>query len=170
LDERGFVKTDEGLETNIEGVYALGDIAGNFMFKHSANYEAKIVYKNMVGSDKEADFSAMPHAVFTKPQIAGVGKTEQELEQEDIEYSKSVYPYEHTGMGQALKEEDGFVKVMASEDGKILGAHIIGPEASTLVHEVLPIIRKGGTVSDIKDTIHIHPALNEVIDRAFQQL
>ena len=117
----------------------------------------------------EADFTAMPHAVFTKPQIAGVGKTEQELEENKVEYRKSVYQYENTGMGQALKEEDGFVKVLASED-EILGVHIIGSEASTLIHEVLPVMKSGGDINDIKDTIHIHPALNEVIGRAFEQL
>lgn len=169
LTDRGFVKTDQSLETTVEGVYALGDIADNFMFKHSANYEASIVYKNMIGIDAEADFSAMPHAVFTKPQIAGVGKTEQELEEEELDYRKSVYSYENTGMGQALKEENGFVKILAKED-RILGAHIIGPEASTLIHEVLPIMRSGGSVSDIKGTIHIHPALSEVVGRSFDQL
>ncbi len=169
MTERGFIKTDEGLRTNLDGVYALGDIAENFMFKHSANYEASIVYKNMNSMEVEADFSAMPHAVFTKPQIAGVGKNEQELNKEDEEYRKSVYNYENTGMGQALKEENGFVKVLARED-EILGVHIIGPEASTLIHEVLPVIRSGGGVSEIKDTIHIHPALSEVVGRAFDQL
>jgi len=170
LTERGFIETDKGLNASVEGVYALGDIADNFMFKHSANYEAKIVYKNMAGMDAEADFSATPHAVFTNPQIAGVGKTEQELEENKIEYRKSVYDYENTGMGQALKEEEGFVKVLASDNGEILGCHIIGPEASTLIHEVLPMMRMGGSVQDIKDTIHIHPALNEVVGRAFDNL
>lgn len=170
LDERGFIETDEYLATSVEGVYALGDIAGNYMFKHSANLEAEYVYKNLLGMEEEIDYTAMPHAVFSNPQIAGVGKTEQQLEEEETEYVKSVYSYENSGMGQALKEEDGFVKVLASEDGEILGVHIIGPEASTLIHEVLPVIRIEGNVSDIKDTIHIHPALSEVVDRAFQQL
>lgn len=168
MTERGFIKTDKGLRTNFDGVYALGDIAENFMFKHSANYEASIVYKNMNGMEMEADFTAMPHAVFTKPQIAGVGKNEQELNEEDEEYRKSVYDYENTGMGQALKAE-GFVKVLARED-EILGVHIIGPEASTLIHEVLPVMRSGGGVSEIRDAIHIHPALSEVVGRAFDQL
>jgi dihydrolipoamide dehydrogenase len=169
VTDRGFIQTDKGLMTSVEGVFALGDIAENFMFKHSANYEASIVYKNMNGMDVEADFTAMPHAVFTKPQIAGVGKTEQELEEQERNYRKSVYNYENTGMGQALKEENGFVKVLARED-EILGAHIIGPEASTLIHEVLPVMRSGGGVSEIRDAIHIHPALSEVVGRAFDQL
>jgi dihydrolipoamide dehydrogenase len=189
--ERGFIKTDEKMRTNIDGIYALGDIADNWMFKHSANHEAEIVFKNIVTGDQyEVDYPAMPHAVFTSPQIAGVGKTEQELEdadcfceesahssnpeeccEEDKEYVSATYDYADTGMGGALKEEDGFVKVLASEDGDILGCHIIGPHASQQIHEVLVAMKAGtGTVDDIKNTIHIHPALNEVVQRAFSQV
>lgn len=170
--ERGFIETDEKMRTNVEGVYALGDIADNWMFKHSANHEASVVYKNIVSGDKyNVDYPAMPHAVFTSPQIAGVGKTEQELKEEDKEYISATYDYSDTGMGMALKEENGFVKVLTSEEGEILGCHIIGPHASQQIHEVLVAMKSGsGNVSDIKDTIHIHPALNEVVDRAFSQI
>lgn len=170
--EKGFVKTDKKMKTNVDGVYALGDIADNWMFKHSANKEASIVYRNIVSGNKyELDYPNMPHAVFTSPQIAGVGDTEQELEEEGAEYVSATYDYADTGMGGALKEEDGFVKVLASEDGEILGCHIIGPDASQQIHEVLVAMSAGtGKVQDIKDTVHIHPALNEVVDRAFSQV
>jgi dihydrolipoamide dehydrogenase len=142
------------------------------MFKHSANHEAEIVFKNIVTGDQyDVDYPAMPHAVFTSPQIAGVGKTEQELEDDDTEYVSATYDYADTGMGGALKEEDGFVKVLASEEGEILGCHIIGPHASQQIHEVIVAMKAGtGTVDDIKSTIHIHPALNEVVQRAFNKL
>lgn len=170
--ERGFIETDEKMKTSVEGVYALGDIADNWMFKHSANEEASVVYKNIVSGDQyELEYTDMPHAVFTSPQIAGIGKTEQQLEESGDDYVSAAYDYADTGMGGALKEEDGFVKVLASEDGEILGCHIIGPAASQLIHEVLVVIESGsGNVQDIKDTVHIHPALNEVVDRAFSQL
>jgi len=174
--DRGFVKTDEKMRTSVDGVYALGDIADNWMFKHSANHEAEVVYKNIVtGDDYDVDYPGMPHAVFTSPQIAGVGKTEQELEDEGkdygIDFVTASYDYSDTGMGGALKEEDGFVKVIATEEGEILGCHIIGPHASQQIHEVLVAMQAGsGTIDDIKDTIHIHPALNEVVQRAFSQL
>lgn len=170
--ERGFVRTDEKMRTNVEGVYALGDIADNWMFKHSANYEAEIVFRNIVSGDEhEIDYPGMPHAVFTSPQIAGVGKTEQQLEEEGADYRKATYEYGDTGMGMAMKQEDSFVKVLASEGGEILGCHIIGPHASQQIHEVLVAMRAGSAkVEDIKDTIHIHPALNEVVQRAFNQL
>jgi dihydrolipoamide dehydrogenase len=113
----------------------------------------------------------MPHAVFTSPQIAEVGKTEQQLEEENQEYSSATQEYSDTGMGGALKEEDGFVKALASPEGEILGCHIIGPHASQQIHEVLIAMEKGNrNVKDIKNTIHIHPALNEVVQRAFKQL
>lgn len=171
-DDRGFLVTDEYLETNVDGVYALGDIAGNYMFKHSANLEAEHVFRNsFAGHDYPVDYTAMPHAIFSSPEIAGVGKTEQELEDEDTEYVSAQYDYRDTGKGLALKEEDGFVKVLASEDGEILGCHILGPQASVLIHEVLVAMRAGSkNVEDIKDTIHIHPALSEVVHRAFSKL
>ncbi|MFB6245676.1 MAG: dihydrolipoamide dehydrogenase, partial [Candidatus Nanohaloarchaea archaeon] len=136
------------------------------------NYEAEIVFKNIMSDDSfELEYEKMPHAVFTSPQIAGVGMTEQELEEENEDYTRATYDYMDTGMGGALKEEDGFVKVLASEDGEILGCHIIGPHASQQIHEILVSLQAGtGKVSDIKQTIHIHPALNEVVQRAFSQL
>jgi len=170
-DDRGFTVTDEYLETNVDGVYAIGDIADNWMFKHSANYEAEIAVKNgFAGHNEKVKYESMPHAVFASPQIAGVGKTEQQLKEEGTDYVKATYDYHDTGMGLALKEEDGFVKVLASESGKILGCHIIGPEASTLIHEVLIPMRNGLGVEAIKDTVHVHPALSEVVSRAFNQL
>jgi mycothione reductase len=170
-DERGFIKVDEYMNTSVDHIYALGDIIGQHPFKHAANKEANVALINsFVGNKKEIDYTAMPHAVFSSPQIAGVGKTEQQLEEEDSDYQKATYDYRNTGMGMALKEE-GFVKVLASEDGEILGCHVIGPHASQQIHEVLVSMKSGsGTVSDIQDTIHIHPALNEVVQRAFNQL
>jgi mycothione reductase len=129
------------------------------------------VFKNtLVGPEFEVDYTAMPHAIFSSPQVAGGGKTEQELEEEDADYVKSTYDYADTGMGGALKEEDGFVKVLTSEEGDILGVHVIGPHASSIIHESLVAMRNGLGISGIKDTIHIHPALNEVVGRAFDQL
>ncbi|MDY6771447.1 MAG: dihydrolipoyl dehydrogenase [Candidatus Nanohaloarchaea archaeon] len=171
-DDRGFLEVDDHMRTSQDGVYALGDIAGEWMFKHSANHEAQTVLRNILGMDDAVDYTAMPHAIFSAPQVAGVGRTEQELEEQGVDYAVGTYDYGKTGMGLALKEDDGFVKVLVDNDsGEILGCHIIGPEASTLIHEVLVAMKAGsGTVDDIRDTIHIHPALNEVVQRAFNSV
>jgi dihydrolipoamide dehydrogenase len=172
LTEKGYLKNNDYLETNVKGVYTLGDIAGNWPFKHSANLEAEVVVRNLFGSKKvKADYTGMPHAIFSSPQIAGVGMTEQELEEKKIEYKKASYKYQNTGMGMALLDETSFVNAYSDQEGKkILGCHIIGPEASTLIHEVAPVMRRGGTPSELVDTIHVHPALSEVIERTFAQL
>ncbi|MDQ3083775.1 MAG: hypothetical protein M3Q77_03055 [Thermoproteota archaeon] len=114
------------------------------------------------------DYIAMPHAIFSSPQVAGVGFTEQELRKKGTEHLKSTYPYIQTGMGEAIEDRDGFVKFLVDKnDRKILGCHIMGTDASTLIHEVLVAMRTGnGKIDSITNTIHIHPALSEVIARA----
>ncbi len=175
VNEKGFIIVDEYLETNVKGIFALGDVVGRFQFKHNANHEAQYVYHNILNSDKKipVDYTAMPHAIFSSPQVAGVGFTEQQLKEQDKnDYVKSVYPYIQTAMGEAIEDRNGFVKFLVNrKDKKILGCHIIGTDASTLIHEVLVAIKGGdGTINSIKKTIHIHPALSEVIARAAETI
>ena len=169
----------------------MGDAIGRYLFKHSANYEAQYAFYNILHPDRMIPISyyAMPHAIFSSPQVAGVGFTEQELvkkQQENnkqndnknntkniIDYTKSVYHYINTAMGLAIKDHDGFVKfLIGKKDGKILGCHIIGSQASILIHEVLAAMRGytddngDGTIENITKSIHIHPALSEVVARA----
>lgn len=167
LDEKGYIKVNEYLETNIEGIYSLGDIVGIQPFKHTANYQVGYAIRNgFLGKKDPVDYRAIGHAVFSSPQIAGVGKTEQELKKEGVHYRVGRYEYENTGMGGALKE-NGLVKVLADEEDSILGCHIIGPDASTLIHEVIIAMQTTGKVSAITDSVYIHPALSEVVQRAF---
>lgn len=170
VNEKGFISVDEYLETSIRGIYALGDAIGRYQFKHSANHEAQYAFQNITHPENKiaVDYAAMPHAIFSSPQIAGVGYTEQQLKKAGIVYSKVVYYYKDTAMGQAIEDTDGFVKFLfEKENGKILGCHILGAEASILIHEVLIAMKSGsGTMRDIIRTIHIHPALSEVISRA----
>jgi dihydrolipoamide dehydrogenase len=166
MNKYGFIECNEYMETNISGVWTLGDIAGKYLFKHSANLEAEYVMNNMLNPDKrqKVDYTAMPHAVFSNPQVAGVGAREQDIKGTD--YLVGYYKYSDTGMGEALNEKDGFVKFLADYNGKILGCHIMGPEASTLIHEVLVSMKAGKShVNDIINTVHIHPALSEVVQR-----
>ena len=171
-DGDGFIETDEYLETSAENVWALGDITGNFLFKHAANQDASYVVTNALGGHDHqhaVDYTAMPYAVFASPQVAGVGDSEQELRNGKMEYATRTYAYADTAMGSAMNETDGFVKVLADpESGNVLGCHIIGPHASMLIHEVVVAMKSGaGTVGDVRNAIHIHPALNEVVHRAF---
>lgn len=168
--EKGYVKVDEYLKTTAENVWALGDIAGNYFFKHSANLEAQYVWRNaFVNANEPVDYTAMPYAVFSSPQMAGVGVTEDELKETGTSYTVGKYLYKNTGMGgAAMQEEHGFVKVLADEQKeKILGCHILGPDASTLIHEVIVAMKAGVSVKGVTKTVHIHPALSEVVQRAF---
>jgi len=167
-DARGFVETDEYLRTDAEGVWALGDIVGEYLLKHSANHEARTAAGNIFGDELEAvDYSAMPFAVFASPEVAGVGALEGDLRDAGREYATNTYRYEDTARGDAMHAE-GFVKVIIDLDGEILGCHIVGPDASTLIQEVVVAMKSGaGTVRDIRDAVHIHPALPEVVQRAF---
>jgi mycothione reductase len=174
VDEKGFIITDDYLETNVKGIFALGDAVGRYQFKHNANHESQYAFNNILHPNRKVavDYTAMPHAIFSSPQVAGVGFTEQQLKKKSIDYQRSVYPYINTGMGKAIEDRDGFVKFLVDgKSRKILGCHIIGSHASILIHEVLVAMRVGdGTIDSISRTIHIHPALSEVIAKAADEI
>ncbi len=175
ITDHGFINVNKFMETSVKNIWALGDIAGMYMFKHSANQEAEYVLeavlkqKKSVLPAKAIDYYPMPHAIFTNPQIAGVGLTEQQAQEQNRDYVVGKYQYNMTGMGAALNEKDGFVKFIVDKKTKeILGCHILGPEASTLIHEVCVAMKadKKRALDIIRNTIHIHPALSEVVQRA----
>jgi len=168
-DDQGFVETNEYLETPAENVWAQGDIAGNHLFKHSGDYETDILVDNVVhGERRPVDYTAMPHAIFTEPQMAGVGETEEQLQEAGTDYVVGRADLPGTPMGRAMKLEHGFVKVLAGTDGELLGCHVLGHEASVLLHEAVVPMRGGdGHVSDVADTIHAHPTLNKAVESAF---
>ncbi|PVX23735.1 MAG: dihydrolipoyl dehydrogenase [Candidatus Bathyarchaeum sp.] len=174
-DKRGWIMVNEHLETSQPNVWALGDSNGKYPFKHVANYEAAVVYHNAVVKHKTvADYHAVPHAVFTYPEIASVGLKETEaIEQYGTDKILiGFYRYEDTAKGEAIGAHDFFVKVIVEQETmKILGAHIIGPNASVLIHEIIPLMyTHEQNARPITDSMHIHPALSEVIDRAFRSL
>ncbi|MXR51760.1 dihydrolipoyl dehydrogenase [Halovenus sp. WSH3] len=167
-DDRGFIETDEYLRTTAEGVWALGDIVGEYLLKHNANHEAQTVVRNLFRDDlTPVEYSVMPWAVFASPEVAGVGATEAELREAGREYATRTYEFDQTARGDAM-HADGFLKAIIDLDGEILGCHIIGPDASTLIQEVVVAMTAGsGTVQDIRESVHIHPALSEVVQRGF---
>lgn len=171
ISDDGYIKVDGTLATNVDGIFALGDIIGRHQFRHSANLEAQYAFYNILNNKKkiQVDYNAMPHAIFSSPQVAGVGYTEQELKSNGkMDYDKSTYRYIDTAMGKALEDTEGFVKFLVSKkDRKILGCHIVGSQASILIHEVLVAMKSGdGTIDNISKTVHVHPALSEVVSRA----
>lgn len=168
LDDKGYIKVDENLETNIKDIFAGGDIVGKLPFKHTANEQADYLTRASHHEHQEPfSYEAIPHAVFSSPQVAGVGKTEQELQKEGVQYRIGRAEFKDTGMGGAL-QENGLVKVLVDETGQqILGCHIVGPDASTLIHEVVVAMKMSGKVEAITNSVHIHPALSEVVQRAF---
>jgi dihydrolipoamide dehydrogenase len=171
VDDRGFIETDEHLQTTAENVWAQGDIAGNALFKPTGDYETQHTIANVVHEASQTiDLSAMPHTIFTEPQIAGVGATEEELDDQDTEYVVGRADYADSAMGRAKKLDHGFVKVLAAPDGEILGTHAIGYEASTLLHEAVIAMRTGATVDKVAGAIHAHPTLSKVVEAAFQDV
>ena len=171
-DEKGFIRVNDYLETTEENIWAFGDIIGRFLFKHSANLESECVFQNALGSKRmKVDYTAMPHAIFTWPQIAAVGLTQQELENRKIDYAVGKYKFIDSAMGTAINDEDGFVKIFADRNSrKILGCHIIGTDAPSIIHEVLVAMRSGLNTDAIEKTVHIHPALSEVVQRAVNNI
>ena len=172
IDEKGFIKTNEYLETTAKNTWALGDIVGKYLFKHSANLEAEYVYYNAILNKKiKVDYLAMPHAIFSSPQVAGVGLREQALKEKKINYAVGKYDYIKSGMGLALQDNEGFVKIFADrKTRKILGCHILGTYASTLIHEVIVAMKAGLSVDAIDKAVHVHPALSEVVQRAVRNI
>ena len=173
LNDKGFVRANEYLETDVPGIWTLGDIAGRFMFRHSANLEGQHVAYNIFHPEQQApvDYHAMPHAVFGSPQVGGVGLTEAEARQRGRPYVTGRANYIDTGYGLALEDHDGFVKVIAdAKSREILGCHIIGSDAAVLVQEVVNAMRLHETVDVITASIYIHPALQEVVADAFRAI
>ncbi|MDP2663791.1 MAG: FAD-dependent oxidoreductase, partial [Dehalococcoidia bacterium] len=173
LDDRGFVQVDGFLETRAPGVWALGDIVGKYLLKHSANLEAAYVANNIFNKEHKAqvDYRAMPHAAFSSPQVASVGLTEQEAKRQQVAYVAASCDYSQTAYGAAIEDRDGFVKVLANPSTReILGCHIIGTDASILIQEAVNAMRNGLTADSFGRSIYVHPALPEVVQRAFGML
>lgn len=169
LDRNGFVKVNDRLETAVEGVYAFGDCIGRYLFRHSANFEGEYLFENVFVNPSLSPivYPPVPHAVFSYPQIAGVGLTEEEAKAAGMDYVVGVNNYISSGMGMALLSESGFVKILIERGTrKIIGAHIVGPEASNMIHMLIAFMSKQGTLDDLLAMIYIHPALPEIVRNA----
>jgi mycothione reductase len=169
-DEHGHVQTDDRLQTKVPGVWALGDLANHFQLKHMANAEARVVWHNIAhpGQPREARFPVVPAAVFADPQVASAGATEQELAARGRPYLSATRKYGSTAYGWALQDTTGFVKVLADPETRLLlGAHLIGPQASALIQPLIQAMCLGSTIDEVATgVLYIHPALTEVVEQA----
>jgi mycothione reductase len=168
---KGFIETDNWLRASVPNVWVMGDIGGRFMYTHAANFESEYLAKQISGGCQDPiDYGPMPHAVFTSPETAGVGKTEAELKAEGSRYFSAAVPYSGTTKGRAIKEEYGLCKLLIAPDRQILGCHIVGQQASVLLHIVLPVMKWRNDIQLLVDLIYIHPALAEIVRGAARKI
>lgn len=169
LTDKGFIKVNDHLQTTVDGVWAMGDCVGNYLFRHSVNFEGEYLFRTIFvdKSDEPIQYPPVPHAIFSNPQVAGVGKTEDQLKEEGVDYVIGVNPYIKSAMGMALLSDHGFCKILIDrKTKKILGAHIVGDEASNMIHMLIAFMNKEGTLDDLLNMIYIHPALPEIVRNA----
>lgn len=171
-DERGWVRVDERLQTTHPDIYAYGDVIGQAMFKHTSSYEGELAYRNSQGADLRVSYRANPHAVFSNPQIGAVGLTERECREQGLRYAVAKKDYAGIAKGTIIGSPPGFAKlIVEKETNRILGFHMIGPQAADLVHEVVVAMNGGdGSADLVRNTIHIHPTLPELIRQVFDEL
>jgi dihydrolipoamide dehydrogenase len=155
------------MATNVSGVYAIGDVTGGTMLAHVASRQGEVAAENILGHPVAMDYRAVPNCVFTLPEIAGVGLTEEEAKAEGLDYKVARFPFSASGRALTIGETAGLVKLICERgSGKVLGMHIMGPHASDLIAEGTLAIQMGATARDIAETIHAHPTLPEAIMEA----
>lgn len=165
--EGGRVAVDADYRTSVPGIYAIGDLIKGPMLAHKAMEEGTVFAERLVGQASVVDYDYIPGIVYTWPEGASVGKTEEQLKEAGIPYAAGSYPFMANGRAKCLDETEGFVKILARpETGRVLGIHILGPRASELIAEAVTVMTYGGSVEDIAMTFHAHPTLAEVVKEA----
>ena len=163
----GEIAVNDKMETNIPGIYAVGDVIGGLMLAHVASTEGIAAVKNVMGGDERIDYTSVPSAIFTSPEIASVGLREHQASEKGIKVRTGHLEFRALAKAHTIGEIEGLIKIVADEQSdKILGVHIIGPHASDLIHEAALAVRKGLKTKDIAETIHAHPTLSEVLMEA----
>lgn len=165
FDRRGII-TDEHFATNVPGVYAVGDINGQCQLAHAATFQSFHVLNRILGKEDGIRMDIIPAAVFTSPEAATVGMTEQQCKENGIECKVHKGFFRANGKAMAMNETEGMVKIISDTDGKVLGCHLFGPHAADLIQEIAILMQKNGTLSDLRDCIHAHPTLSEVLMNA----
>ena len=166
VNKYGCVEVNVRLETNVPGIYAIGDLIGGKLLAHKASHEGLAAAVNACGGGETVDYQALPMAVFTEPEFASVGLTEEEARQRSDQVRVGVFSFQANGRALTMDKPDGQVKIIAGRDDRILGAHILGASASDLIAELTLAMHKGLTVRDVASAIHIHPTLSEAVMEA----
>ena len=166
-DARGRVTTDAHFATNVPGIWAIGDVITGPMLAHKAEDEGVAVAEIMAGQAGHVNYDAIPSVVYTSPEVASVGKTEEELKAAGVAYNVGKFPFTANGRARAMAQTDGFVKLLADKaTDRLLGAHIVGPEAGTLMAELVTAVEFGASAEDVARTCHAHPSLSEAVKEA----
>jgi dihydrolipoamide dehydrogenase len=167
LGPRGELRVDDGMETGVDGVWAIGDVVGRKQLAHAASAQGEVAAARAMGADARMAFDRVPAGIFTAPEIGSVGLTEAQARATGRPVALGEFPFRGLGKSHVIGETAGFVKVVAAEDtGEILGVHIIGPHAAELIHEAVVAIQAEATVEDLMHAVHIHPTLSEVVREA----
>ena len=165
--ERGRVKTDAHYATNVPGIYAIGDAIDGPMLAHKAEEEGVALAERLAGQAGHVNYEAIPSVVYTHPEVASVGRNEEELKAAGIAYTVGKFPFSANGRARAMGETEGFVKLLADKaTDRLLGAHIIGPDAGTLIAELVTAVEFGASAEDVARTCHAHPTLSEAVKEA----
>ena len=166
-DKRGFIPVDAQLKTAVQGIYAIGDLIGGAMLAHKASEEGIVCVERIAGMKSHVNYDAIPAVVYTHPEIASVGKTEEQLKESGIEYLKGICPYGASGRAMALGDTQGRVKILAhAKTDRVLGVHIIGSRAGDLIAEATAAMEFGASSEDIARCCHAHPTLSELLHEA----
>ncbi len=162
-DNNGFIITDKRNKTNINNIYAAGDVTNGPMLAHKAYYDAMIIKNDIIGNGSNKDYTNIPYAIFTVPPVSHAGLTEEICMEKGIDYNVKEYSYAHNGRAASYGARTGFLKIIISKDKHILGITVSGKESDLIIHEVLPLMYNNCTIDAIKNTVHIHPTLSEMI-------
>jgi len=167
MTERGVVETDANWRTNVEGIYAIGDVADGPMLAHKAEDEGVAAAETIAGQHGHVNYGVIPSVIYTFPEVASVGRTEEQLMEDGVAYKAGKFPFMANGRAKAHFATDGFAKVLAdATTDRILGVHVIGPSAGELIHEYCVAMEFGAAAEDIARTCHAHPTLSEAMREA----
>jgi dihydrolipoamide dehydrogenase len=167
LDARGRIVTDAHLRTNVAGIYALGDVVVGPMLAHKAEDEGVAVAETIAGQAGHVNYEVIPSVVYTSPEVASVGKTEEELKKAGVEYKAGKFPFTANARARATLHTDGFVKILADKaSDRVLGVHIVGHGAGEMIHEAAVLMEFGGSSEDLARTCHAHPTMSEAVREA----